>query len=285
MKSGIMSENQLKSAAGGKLDKLIDIWHGDVNDRCSKRVDIVLGNRRDNSSPVRGGILTSAVIEMNDENTRLMIWYDPLELYYEARISEIGYSSLVIDEITEMLKEDRDPGAEWDPVSNPDKLDIGTIAGQIGRWLMRFRGYKKLGNENKNFFELESYLNHECGIPALYSIFDEAGFDRSGIEQKRLLEVYEGLRNMEEPSRRVDRALNALRVSNILEFSPDSEEKRGLEELLNTRFGKIMKINKDIGELKNSGDLTKAEGLNSFMRKLVLKYRLPGSWVSVDETV
>lgn len=284
MKYGILTEDRLKTAAGGKLDKLIDLWHRDVLVKNDQRVDIALGNRRECSSPIRGGILTSAAIEMKDGNVKLMIWYDPLELFYEERIAEVGYSNKVIEEITAMLKDDRDPGMEYDPVSNPDKLDFGSIAGQIGRWLLKFRGFKKLKNENSNFFELESFLNLECGIPALYSLFDEAEFDYFPIENKRLSEVYEGLRTMDEPSKRLDRALNALRISNIMEFSTASDIKTGLEEVINARFPRIVEVKEDIDELKKDWDMTDAEGVNAFMRKFVLKYRLPGSWLSFDET-
>ena len=284
MKFGTLNETQIKDAAGGRLDKLFEIWHRDLNALHGQDVEIVLGNRRDSGSPMRGGVLTDAAIEIKDGRTRLMIWYDPLELFYDARIAEIGYSSRVIEEITEMLREDRDPGPEYDPVGNPGKLDFGNVAVQIGRWLMKFRGYKRLRNEERNLFELESFLNLECGIPALYSILEEAGFDRSNYEQKRLAEVYEGLRNMEEPSKRVDRALNALRISNILEFSPDSEIKTGLSELVEMGFTRISSVIGELGVLREQNSLSEADGLNGFMREFVLKYRLPGSWISVDET-
>jgi hypothetical protein len=274
----------LKAAAGGRLDKLIDIWHRDTESRSSGRIDINLGNRRDSRSPVRGGILTDAAIEMKAEEIRLMIWYDPLELYYESRIRDAGYNGDVIAEITELLREDRDPGKEFDPVANSDKLDWDMVARQIGRWLLKFRGYKRLKNENSSYFELEAFLNIECCIPALYDIFEEADFDRGEGESKRLREVYEGLCAMEEPAKRVDRALNALRISNILEFSPDSDKKTALEALLSGRFKLVQSFIEEIDQLKKEYNLTDSSGLNIFMRKLVLKYRMPGSWVSADET-
>ena len=283
MKFGILTEEQLKAASAGRLDRLFELWHRDVQPG-GARMDIVLGNRRDSSSPVRGGILTNAVIELKTSGARLMIWYDPLELLYDARIKESGYSREVIDEITEILKEDRDPGPDFDPVANPEKLDFDNIARQIARWLLKFRGYRKLENENRTFFELESFLNLECGIPALYFVLDEAGLGYDTGERKRLVEVYEGLINMEEPSKRVDRALNALRISNILEFSPDCEEKTGLEELVNEKFPRIQQAVDDIRLLKKEFDLTGSDGLKGFMNRFVLKYRLPGVWSMKDET-
>ena len=98
-------------------------------------------------------------------------------------------------------------------MSNPGKIDINSIAVQTGRWILKFRGFLKLGNENRQYYELESFLNSECSIPALYALFEESGFSRAGTENRRLTEVYEGLRNMDEPVRRVDIALNALRIS------------------------------------------------------------------------
>ncbi|MDC7228327.1 MAG: hypothetical protein PQJ61_16310 [Spirochaetales bacterium] len=284
MKFGTLSEQQIKEAAGGKLDKLIALWHADIKKKYGKRVDIVLGNRRDSLSPVRGGILTNAVIEMKGEDSRLMIWYDPLELYYEARISELGYDGGVIEEITAMLRDDSDPGMDYDPVSNPDKLDINSIAVQLGRWLMKIRGFAKLANENPRYYELETFLNSECGIPVLYNLFNEADYSYAETEEKRLIEVYEGLRNMDEPKRRVDIALNALRVSNILAFSTDSEVKSSLQELLKDRFERIMRVSTEIDKLKSGFELSSPDGLSKFMKKLVLQYHLPGSWVTVDET-
>lgn len=284
MKFGTLTEKQIKAAAGGRLDGLIALWHRDVKDSEGGTIEINLGNRRDSSSPVRGGILTDAAIEIKKEGTRLMVWYDPLELYYEARIKDAGYSSDIIAEMTEMLKEDRDPGAEFDPVSNPDKLDWGQIAAQIGRWLLKFRGFLKLKNENTNFFELETFLNLECGIPALNRVFADADFNGTVLQHKRLVEILEGLSQMDEPSKRVDRALNALRVSNIMEFSVDSDEKTELAALLKEKFPRILSMKDEIDELKSEFTLTEPGGLNLFMKKTVLKYRLPGSWVSMNET-
>ena len=285
MKFGILNENQLRAAAGGSLDKLIEIWHRDVSMKYGTRIEIVLGNRRDSGSPVRGGILTDAAIEMKGNASRLIIWYDPLELYYEARIRETGYRNEIIDEMTQMLKEDRDPGPEFDPVGNPGKLDWDMVARQIGRWLMKFREFRRLKNEDRSFFELEAFLNLECGIPALYNIMDEAGFNGAKGEQKRLQEVYEGLCTMEEPAKRVDRVLNALRISNILEFSKDSDEKKALGELLSRRFKRILAVSEEIDGLKTEFLLSDPVELNAFMRKFVLKYRMPGSWISVNESV
>ena len=283
MNFGILSETQLKETTGGKLDKLIDIWNRDVTAKTGKKIDIVLGNRRDNESPVRGGILTEAALEIKEGRTRLKIWYDPLELYYEARVSEMGYHGNVIEEMTEMLREDRDPGPEYDPVSNPQKLDADLLARQIGRWLLKFRGFKRLRNENSNFFELEAFINLESGIPALYSLLDEACFDFSSGEKKRLREVYEGLSNMDEPSKRIDRTLNALRVSNLLQFSTESKEKTALKSLISGKFGRISAISDEIDELKSECGPDNAAGLDKFLKKLVLKYRMPGVWVSIDE--
>ena len=89
---------------------------------------------------------------------------------------------------------------------------------------------------------------------------------------------------MEEPKKRVDRALNAVRVSNILEFSRDSEKKSGLGELAGKRFGRIAEAVKNIESLKRKYKPETADGLSEFMRRLVLEYRLPGSWYSTDET-
>ncbi len=284
MKFGLLTEAQLLTASDGQLEGLAGIWHRDILQKYGKDIEIVLGNRRDSSNPLRGGILTSAALEIREGAVRLLIWYDPLEILYEARVAEFGYSRAVIEEMTQMLSEDRDPGPEFDPVSNPEKIDYGSVAGQIGRWLLKFRGFRKLANENKAYFELESFLNLECGIPALYSLFEEAGFDRTGIEGKRLTEVFEGLRNMEEPSRRVDRVLNALRISNILEFSPESGEKKDLEKLIDEKFKRVFGTAGEINTLKSERRLSEPDGLDSFMKRLVLAYRLPGSWVSVDET-
>ena len=284
MQFGLLNEKQIIEAAGGLLDKLVMIWHHDIAARYNSDIEIVLGNRRDSQSPLRGGVLTDTAISIIDGQVRLIIWYDPLELYYEARIAELGYSSSVIDEMTAMLSKDRDPGAEYDPVANPEKLDYINIGAQIGRWLMKFRGYKRLSNEDKNFHELETFLNLECGAPVLYSVLDEAGLDWSTLERKRLEEVYEGLRNMEEPAKRIDRTLNALRISNIFEFSPDCDLKDGLEELLSSRFPRILETAEGLGQMKKDYNLLDPDGLNRFMRDLVLKYRMPGSWITLDET-
>ena len=284
MQFGLLNEKQIIEAAGGRLDKLVEIWHHYITAQYSSDIDIVLGNRRDSQSPLRGGVLTDTAISIIDGRVRLIIWYDPLELYYEARIAELGYSSSVIDEITSMLSDDRDPGPEYDPVAHPEKLDFINIGAQISRWLMKFRGFKRLANEDKNFHELETFLNLECGTPVLYSVLDEAGLDWSILELKRLEEVYEGLRNMEEPDRRIDRALNALRISNILEFSSGCDLKDGLVELLGSRFPRILETAKGLEQMKKDYNLLEPDGLNRFMRDLVLKYRMPGSWITVDET-
>ena len=285
MKFGILTEEELRKASDGKLDNLIDIWHRDLKAIKGEDLEIVLGNRRDSSSPVRGGILTNAVIEMSAGRKRLMIWYDPLELFYESRVADSGYTAGVVSEITEMLKEDRDPGMEYDPVSNPEKLDYDNIARQIGRWLLRVRGFRRLRNEKNEYYELDSFLNTECLVPALYSLLDEAGFDYSRGEEKRLREVYEGLCNMEEPEKRLDRALNALRISNIAAFNSKSDVLAGkLDELLAERFKRVLEVKTEIDGLKDQFDLKDSASLYSFMSKLVLKYRMPGSWSAFDET-
>lgn len=286
MKYRILTEQQLKESAEGRLERLFEIWHRDLVELRGEDLTIVLGSRRDSSSPVRGGILTNSVIEMDGSEKRLIIWYDPLELYYEARIAESGYTAGVVSEITELLRFDQDPGAEYDPVLNPDKLDYDNIARQVGRWLLRIRGFKRLRNERKEYSELDAFLNAECIIPALYSLFDEAEFDYSRGEEKRLREVLEGLSNMEEPSKRLDRALNALRIANLLSYCGDNNPAAdGLRALLKERFPGISAACTEIEELKKGYNLKEAESLYSFMSSLVLKFRMPGSWVSFDETI
>lgn len=284
MQFGILNEKQLKEAAGGKLDRMLELWHETLSVKTDKTIEVNLGNRRDNGSPVRGGVLTESVISMKGEQTVLMIWYDPMEIYYEARISELGYSSAVIEEMTEMLQEDRDPGMNFDPVSNPDKLDWDNVIRQIGRWLLRFRGYNKLNNENKNFFELETFLNLECSVPLMYSLFEEAGYDRAAGAEKRLIEVYEGLSGMEEPSKRLDRALNALRISNIMEYNEESELKTRLTTLLDERFGRTLENKAEIDKIRSESNLSSPAGYLEYVKKLVLKFRMPGTWTAVDET-
>ena len=285
MQFGILDEARLKAEAGGALDKLLELWHEAVSARSNTKIEVKLGNRRDNGSPIRGGVLTESVITMNANRTVLMIWYDPMEIFYDSRIAELGYSSAVIEEMTEMLKEDRDPGLGFDPVSNPDKIEWDNVVRQIGRWILRFRGFNKLSNENRNFYELETFLNLECSIPLLYSLFDEAGYDRSNGAEKRLLEVYEGLCSMEEPSRRLDRALNAVRISNILEFNKEGETKGKLEALLIERYSRTLADRAKVDSLRADYDLTKPEGYIGWVKELVMQFRMPGDWSAVDETI
>jgi len=284
MQFGIMDEVRLRAEADGRLDKLLDIWHEAVTSVSGRMIEVKLGNRRDNGSPIRGGVLTESVITMTSDQAVLMVWYDPMEIYYDTRIRELGYSKAVIEEMTEMLKEDRDPGPDYNPVSNPDKIEWDNVVRQIGRWILRFRGYNKLGNENRNFFELETFLNLECSIPVLYSLFDEADYDWSSGAQKRLLEVYEGLCSMEEPSRRLDRALNAIRISNILEFNPESELKDNLMSLLSERYALTLNAREKIDSIRKDYDLCTPSAYLEYVKKLVLTFRMPGDWAAVDET-
>lgn len=186
--------------------------------------------------------------------------------------------------MTEMLKEDRDPGMDYDPVSNPDKIEWDNVIRQVGRWILRFRGFNKFSNKNRSFFELETFLNLECAIPLMYSLFDEAGWDWSKGEQRRLKEVYEGLSSMEEPSRRLDRALNAVRISNILEYNPDSELKSRLEELLNERYSRTLEARETIDSIRAEFDLSNPTEYLEYIKKLVLQFRMPGDWSAIDET-
>ncbi|MBI9107686.1 MAG: hypothetical protein JEZ04_13140 [Spirochaetales bacterium] len=284
MQFGILDEVRLREEADGEIDKLLDLWHEAVATRTDKKIEVRLGNRRDNTSPIRGGVLTESVITMNAGRTVLMIWYDPMEIYYDSRIEELGYSKAVIDEMTEMLKEDLDPGAEFDPVANPQKIEWDNVVRQIARWTLRFRGYNKLHNENKNFFELEAFLNLECAIPVMYSLLEEAGWDRSAGASKRLSEVYEGLSGMEEPPRRLDRALNALRISNILEYNEESELKGRLAELLAERFKRTQEDRARIDLIRADYDLGQPAGYLEYIKKLVLTFRMPGNWTALDET-
>ena len=261
------------------------MWHCAVGERFERSVEISLGNRRDSESPIRGGILTESVITLKDGAPSLMIWYDPLEIYYEDRINELGYSRAVIDEMTDILGADRDTGPDYDPVLNPGRLNWDKVARQTGRWILKVRGFKKLHNENRNMVELETFLNLECGIPALYSLFEEAGFDRTAGEHKRLEEVYEGLRNMKEPSKRLDRTINALRIANLLKYGNEEDEKEALKALLEERFERTAAVAVEINDMRADYKLDRSDELDNFMRKLVLKYRMPGSWTSLDETV
>ncbi len=283
METSFLTEEQILKASGGSLDKLVKIWHREVNSPGKGRVEIVLRDRRDGKDPVNGGILTEASIQIMGNSARLVIWYDSLELYYDARIAETGYSRTVIDEISKMLKEERGPGPDYNPVSNPERIDWDKVSRQIGRWLLKFRGYKKIHNENRKFYELETFLNLECAVPPLYSLFDEADYDWSCGEYKRLVDVLEGLENMEEPSRRIDRALNAMRIDNIMDFSVDSDKKKELESLLEKRFKLILESRDKIDTIKKTVDITSPDGNFEFKRKLVLGFRMPGTWTSFNE--
>ena len=284
MKFGFLDQQQLSAASNGKIDGILELWKQAVGARGGSGFDVVLGNRRDNGSPIRGGVLTESVVTMGPDGERLIIWYDPMEIYYERRIAELGYSRAVIEEITEMLRIDKDPGADCDPVANPDKIEWDNVARQIARWTMRFRGYKKFQNANKNFFELETFLNLEAAIPVLYGLFDEGGWDKSAGVKKRLTEVFEGLSAMDEPARRLDRALNALRISNILEFSTDCNEKEGLIELLKSKFSRTLDVAERIDQIRGGFSLDDPAQYAGYLNKLVTAYKMPGDWSYFDET-
>ena len=284
MQKELLEEKGLRDAAAGKLDNIINLFKNTVKENSGNAITVCLGNRRGSGRPLPGGILTESAIMMKDDEPALVILYDPLELYYDERIAESGYSMAVIEEITSMLRDNRSPGAGYNPVVNPEKMNPDVLARQIGRWVLRFRGFMKLYNENRNFAELETFLNLECGIPPLYAVFDEANFDFKEGELKRLQEVYEGLKNMEEPSKRLDRALNAIRVANIMRYSPESNHKEALNELLLERFNRIKEVSEEIAVMQDESSPDDAAEHNEFMKRLVLRYRMPGNWSSVSET-
>jgi hypothetical protein len=89
MRFGILTEKQIREDGGGRLDRLLDLLHEAVSARTENEIEVNLGNRRDNGSPIRGGVLTESVITMKGDKTVLMIWYDPMEIYYDSRIGEL----------------------------------------------------------------------------------------------------------------------------------------------------------------------------------------------------
>ncbi len=284
MQTETLNQKQIIEASGGLLAGLLELWADASAVRFGSAVPVMLGNRRDNASPVSRGILTETVLTSKDGSLVMMIWCDPMELYYDKRIAESGYSGELITEISEMLRTGTVPGPEFDPVKHPDKIEWDGIARQIGRWLLRARGFKKLRNEDRHFHELESFLNLELMIPPLYALFDEAGYSWKSGEEKRMRDVLEGLRNMDEPSKRIDRVLNCIRLSFIYRYSAaagiDSAE---VKETVNSRFESFTELIEQITSMADNADMVSPEGNISFRKELVRKFRIPGNWSAVDE--
>ncbi len=279
-----LNQKQIIDASGGLLAGLLELWADASTLRFGSAVPVMLGNRRDNASPVSQGILTETVLTSKDGSLVMMIWCDPMELYYDKRIAESGYSSELITEISEMLRTGTAPGKEFDPVKHPDKIEWDGIARQIGRWLLRVRGFKKLRNEDRHFHELESFLNLELMIPPLYALFDEAGYSWKSGEEKRIRDVLEGLKNMDEPSKRIDRVLNCIRLSFIYRYSAEAGiDSTELKETVISRFESFPELIKKISAMADNADPVSPEGNISFRKELVRTFRIPGSWSTVDE--
>lgn len=282
MEHDFIAESRMRQLAPSWIDRGLELWHQAAEER-GLDVPVRIGNLRANSGlSALPGIKTEAALSSQGEQGRLTVWYDPYETYYAEQAKERGASRELESEIRGMLERKEELPQAYDPVSHPETIDWGTVMQRLALWILKMRGFKRLENGNEQFREVAHFLNIELWVPALYRVLEEAGYDYRPEIAKSVAETLTIIGTMAEPSRRIERALNALRLVNMYRLA-EPQAKGELLARLKESFPRVYGMMDEIGTLIDAHDTLNPAETARLGRALILRYRFPGDWNERDE--
>ncbi|MBI9101164.1 MAG: hypothetical protein JEY99_02025 [Spirochaetales bacterium] len=284
MNINFATESSIRLLGNGYINKMMDIWHEDVKQHLNRDIDILVGNRRRHPAlSVYKGLNTQVTVTRLDKRAHLVIWYDPYEVLYAEMLGEMGYGEALINKIGPLLESGADLGADYEPADNLEKLDWDSILRRIGFWVLRVRGFQKIANKDGKFAELDNIVNTECRTPPLNELLTTLGYDFESGLSSVVDDTLEGMSAMEaEPPRRMDRAINALRLWNLMEACSEEDRQR-INKVLSASFPRIQEMVIKIGELSGRFDVNIPDENLAFNWSYIKENRLPGDWEAVDE--
>lgn len=283
MTLNLATEEAIRGLNNPYISKSLDLWREVTEGRLGRPLEVVLGNRRKHPA-LSGykGLNTQVTLSTLENRSYLALWYDPYEIKYAEMVKEMGRSQELVNTIGPMLEAGFDLGPDYEPAQNLAKLDWDMLLRKILLWVLRARGFKKMANRDNRFAELESIINTECWTPALNRLLAEMGYELSSSLTDLVEDTVAAMTGMEEPTRRADKALNALRIWNLLSAC-DPGYAEPLKRLLEEKFPRVNEIIGEVAEMAASRDLSDPEEVLKFTKGFITKYRLPGEWESADE--
>jgi len=279
----LATEEAIRSLDNRYINRALDLWAEETTRRLGRPLEVVLGNRR--KHPALGaykGLNTQVTLSSLENRNYLAIWYDPYELKYNELVARMGRTDELLETLGPMLESGLDLGSDYEPSLHLEKLDWDMLLRRILFWVLRARGFTKMANKDGRFQELESLVNLECWTPALNGLLREMEYNIAPSVKELAEDTVSGMAGMEEPARRADRALNALRIWNLLEVS-DPVDAKPLTDLLESRFPRIKALIAEVEELAASRRLDDPAAVAAFTGDFIRKYHLPGEWEKADE--
>ena len=286
MKMNFGSESGIRQLGNNCLNSIMDIWHEEVKNKLNRDMNVLVGNRRAHPGlSAYKGLNSQITVSNLDRRACLVVWYDPYEILYEELLNELGYGEELMNRIGSMLEAGISLGPEYEPADNLERLNWDDILRRIGFWILKVRGYKRIANREKKYAELESIISTECSVPPLNSILKDVSYDFETGLVSLVDDTLAGMDAMDcEPPRRMDRAVNALRLWNLMEVCSEDDRKR-IETVLTESFPRIGEAIVKTGEIAGKSDILTPEGNLEFNWNFIKENRLPGDWEAVDEMI
>ncbi len=283
MTLNLATEEAIRDLNNPYINRALDLWAEETSRRLGRPLEVVLGNRRKHPAlKAYKGLNTQVTLSSLENRNYLAIWYDPYELKYNELVAQMGRTDELLETLGPLLEADFDLGPDYEPSRHLEKLDWDMLLRRILFWVLRARGFIKMANKDGRFQELESLVNIECWTPALNCLLREMDYDIAPSVKELAEDTVSGMAGMEEPSRRADRALNALRIWNLLKVC-DPEDGKPLNDLLEQRFPRIKTLITEVDEMAALRRLEDPAEVILFIGEFIRKYRLPGEWEKADE--
>ena len=283
MTLNLATEEAIRDLNNPYINRALDLWAEETSRRLGRPLEVVLGNRRKHPAlKAYKGLNTQVTLSSLENRNYLSIWYDPYELKYNELVAQMGRTDELLETLGPLLEAGFDLGPDYEPSRHLEKLDWDMLLRRILFWVLRARGFIKMANKDGRFQELESLVNIECWTPALNCLLREMDYDIAPSVKELAEDTVSGMAGMEEPSRRADRALNALRIWNLLKVC-DPEDGKPLNDLLEQRFPRIKILITEVDEMAALRRLEDPAEVILFIGEFIRKYRLPGEWEKADE--
>lgn len=283
MTLNLATEEAIRALDNPFINRALDLWAEETTRRLGRPLEVVLGNRR--KHPALGaykGLNTQVTLSSLESRNYLAIWYDPYDLKYNELVAQMGRTDELLETLGPMLESGLDLGPDYEPSLHLEKLDWDMLLRRILFWVLRARGFIKMANKDSRFQELESIVNLECWTPALNGLLREMDYNIAPSVKELAEDTVSGMSGMEEPTRRADRALNALRIWNLLKVC-DPIDAGPLVELLDARFPRIRNLVDEVDEMAGSHKLDDPVAVAAFTGEFIRRYHLPGEWERADE--
>jgi len=284
MELNFATEEPLRALNHPLLTGVLDLWHREAESLLGRDIPVLVGNRRKHPTmSAYRGMNTQVTLSILDRKLYLALWCDPYELLYGEMLKEMGYGEPLVRALGPLLESGADLGENYEPSRNLARLDWDSLSRRMIFWVLRIRGFRKMGNRDRRFGELESLLAAEAWTPPLNRVLEDLDIQAADTLPGLVEDTLAGMMAMkEEPPRRVDRAVNALRLWNLLAVCP-AEQAGRIDALLAESFPRIREAVGTIGSLAEGLDLNRPEDNLKFMEGFIKTYRLPGEWEPVNE--